>query len=137
MYKNLITIFEDEIKIYQDLKNPDWNQDKNEGFLEGIKYCKMLVGMIEENISEEFERNKKMKAFQVDDYDVVAAETLEEARNWYIKEYDLDAEDYPIEDMYELDPSTKVYLEEDKKEFCTVADMLEGITNPCVICGNE
>jgi hypothetical protein len=52
--KELKTILDDEIKIYNNLTNDDWSNDKNEGFKLGIKYCRDLIDILE-NTDKEIE----------------------------------------------------------------------------------
>ena len=52
---------------------------------------------------------EKVKLFKVNDYDWVAAESAEQANEWYKKEYGLSDEDQPLEEVTE-EPNTKTFL---------------------------
>lgn len=43
MFDAVLKVLSDEIELYKSKENVDWNNDKNEGFKLGIKYCKELV----------------------------------------------------------------------------------------------
>lgn len=43
MLNAILKIFEDEIEFYKNKNNDDWNEDKNEGFKQGIEYCKSII----------------------------------------------------------------------------------------------
>ena len=51
----------------------------------------------------------KVRLFRMNDFDWVAAETAEQANEWYIKEFGLSEEDQPIEDVME-EPIDKIIL---------------------------
>ena len=46
--------------------------------------------------------NNNIKLFQMNDYDWVCAESIEQANDWYKKEFDLSEEEQPIEDVVEV-----------------------------------
>ena len=51
----------------------------------------------------------KVKLFKMNDYDWVAAESAEQANEWYKKEYGLSDEDQPLEEVTE-ETNTKTFL---------------------------
>ena len=43
MFDTVLKVLSDEIEFYKNEVNIDWSLDKNEGFKQGIEYCKALV----------------------------------------------------------------------------------------------
>jgi len=42
----VLKVISKEIKFYKEKFNKNWSKDKNEGFKEGLKYCKQIVETI-------------------------------------------------------------------------------------------
>lgn len=68
---------------------------------------------------------KTVRVFQVCESEAVAAETLEEAYEFYKDTTGLDEDDlYPIEQIETVNLNTEIYKEEGSKEKMKVRDML-------------
>jgi hypothetical protein len=66
-------------------------------------------------------KKENIKLFKMNDYDWVAAESAEQANEWYIKEYGLTDDEQPIEEVREVSLETKMrmlyneFTEDEKK----------------------
>ncbi|MFC0903681.1 hypothetical protein ACFHWD_03130 [Clostridium sp. MT-14] len=43
IYNSIIKVLGNEIDFHSHKDNPDWSKEKNEGFKEGLKYCRNLI----------------------------------------------------------------------------------------------
>jgi hypothetical protein len=50
--EELLRVIEKEIEYYKDRENNTWSSEKNEGFKEGLEYCKNLVFFIKERSTD-------------------------------------------------------------------------------------
>jgi hypothetical protein len=68
---------------------------------------------------------KNIKVFEVCECDAVAAESKEEAINWYMEQTGLDREDlYSNDVIVEVSEHLEVWEDEDMKEKISVADIV-------------
>jgi hypothetical protein len=79
----------------------------------------------------------KIRAWQVCDEDIVAAETWDEAIRWHVKEYGSDVDENG--DEPDEVPLTKtIWRDEEKTGRITLAQVIaECDSFPCVICSTE
>ena len=65
--------------------------------------------------------NNNIKLFKMNDYDWVCAESIEQANEWYKKEFDLSEEEQPIEDVMEVPLESKfLWHHTDAEDFFNV-----------------
>lgn len=89
------------------------------------------------------EDTDKMKAWQVNECDIVAARTAEEALEWYLEETGVNKEDcYSLNEIHEVKGSMQIYAEDRETEVTTVIEILNSLNfcksfQPSCICSTE